>query len=336
MKKRWFQKILSGVVFSALLIASVCRINEIVLQKDLNRSFAMDQEIDRLEEAPEVEIFGSCHAYSSFHVPYYQENYGLTAYNMSNPGEFIPITYARMAQQFRKFPPKVALVDSWGMMTYDTYSSHYDITGNYAIVNLESMPRTPEKMEVIDNFWGLDPLELNFPLARYKDRIINRELHEFDFDYSRENVRKWYTEQNDYKNQWILDEIDMRIQDRGSVTWESNPLEHYREQQPDVGDEQIPFEYYLNVYLQRIIDLCREYDVKLIFYRAPYLSTPNELRKCNTLAVFLEEQGIPFYDLEAELDFDPMTDFYDEHHLAEPGMIKATDFLAQRIQEVLE
>ena len=337
MKKLWVKKILLGVLFLALLIGSVSRLNGIVMQKDVNRCYIMDQEIGKLEETPEVEVFGSCHAYSSFDVPYYQEHYGLTAYNMSNPGEFLPITYVRMAEQFRKGVPDVALVDTWGLMVYDTYSTIENTLEFYSIVNLESIPQSPEKKEVINDFGEFDSLELNFPLAHYKDRLIERELLPYDFDFTRENVREWHESHYLYHNDWLFNEMDDRIGNRGNVSWEAYPQEDYDRLQSHVeAGQTMPIEDNLMKYLDRIIDLCRENGVELIFYRAPYLSTENELKKANFLAEYLAEQGIPFYDLEAELDFDPMTDFFDEHHLAVPGMAKATDFLGARIQEALQ
>ena len=82
-------------------------------------------------------------------------------------------------------------------------------------------------------------------------------------------------------------------------------------------------------YVCKIIDLCEEHDVELIFYRAPYTSTVNELKKSNWFADYCAERGILYVDLEKELSFDIETDFLDYHHLNESGALKATDYLAE-------
>lgn len=82
-------------------------------------------------------------------------------------------------------------------------------------------------------------------------------------------------------------------------------------------------------YVCKIIDLCEEHDVELIFYRTPYTSTVNELKKSNWFAECCAERGILYVDLEKELSFDTETDFLDYHHLNESGALKATDYLAE-------
>ena len=48
---------------------------------------------------------------------------------------------------------------------------------------------------------------------------------------------------------------------------------------------------FLSVVLKGCVDWAKENNVELIFYRAPYISTENELRKKNYLEQYFEERN---------------------------------------------
>ena len=114
-------------------------------------------------------------------------------------------------------------------------------------------------------------------------------------------------------------------------------LTDYDEKQAVVSDgDVLTYEEDIIKYVDKIIALCEKYDVELIFYRAPYISTENELRKSNWLYDYCEAKGIPYFDLEKEIDFDHSRDFMDYYHLNVVGAERATDFLAKEIQSVIQ
>lgn len=86
-------------------------------------------------------------------------------------------------------------------------------------------------------------------------------------------------------------------------------------------------------YILKIIELCEAYDVELIFYRSPYISSVNELRKLNHFAQICEENNVLFIDLEQEIDYDYSVDFVDYQHLSELGANKSTQYLIPYILE---
>ena len=293
------------------------------------------QELQDHPSKDDLNIFGSCHAYSSFHVPYYQDHFGHSAFNISNPGEFIPITYINMAQQFKIHAPKVALVDIWGIQVYNTYSSKKAILGNYALDNLESIPLCPEKLEVLCDFREINALSAFYPIVRYHSRIYNGDLHLYDFNYSLDAVYKEEVSIQSSKTSWVVREAKQRIENKGTVLWPSVPQPDYPALQAHISDEECAVEPVIMKYVDKIINLCAKYDVQLIFYRAPYISNSQELMKVNYLHHYLDEKNIPFYDLEEELSFDYETDFLDLHHLSETGMVKATEFLGAIIEKYM-
>lgn len=329
------KRVLSCVIFAALLLISVSRTNEIVIRKEVNRPYMLVQELLRKPGPFDVEIFGSCHSYTSFLVPYYENMYGHSAYNMANPGETLPISYARMAEQFRKSPPKVALLDIWGLMIYDTYDDTDEIIEKYGMINLESVSLSKEKMEVCADYPEYDILELSFPLAHYKDRFVEGTLYRHDFSYSLENMKQDFSDKDLTGNPCFWIEMAGRFDHQGSGAWPVHPQPEYTQMQSSAKGGSLPPEESLLKYVDKIIALCQKYDVQLITYRAPYISKTGEFQRANYMKKYFKERQIPFYDLEEEIPFDTEKDFHDIHHLAVPGMKKATHFLGERIREAL-
>jgi len=334
------KNIIACVVFCTLTLALITRVNDIVVSKTYNRYYIMDRAIEARDEEFDVQVFGACHGYTSFHSPYFEDNYGISAYAMGNPGELIPTTYLRMMERFKVDTPEVALVEIWGINAYETYSSVERVFEYYMPVNVERLPLSLDKLEVIRDFYSLDMLLENFAIAKYKDRIMNMELTDADFVYSFEAIS------SDTSN-YTREEMNMRMENNGFCImpmWHDDSsydpyldVTDYYSRQPVVGDEEkLALEADMLKYIDKIIALCEEYDVELIFYRAPYLSRANELRKANWFEDYCQSKGVLFLDLEEDVEFDLATDFLDYHHLNDVGAMKATDYLASYILEAIE
>lgn len=187
---------------------------------------------------------------------------------------------------------------------------------------------------MIRDFESLDILAENFPIAKYKDRLLNMELRSVDFDYSfEENVKQ--------SEGYVRNEMTLRKNNGGYAAYNTKDytqnLTDYDAKQAKVADtEKLPYEDIIMKYVDKIIALCDQYDVELIFYRAPYISTENELRKANWLADYCAEKGILYLDLEKEVAFDHSTDFMDYYHLNVAGAAKATGYLAETIVPYLQ
>lgn len=115
--------VLSALVVVALLVGVVASAGDILVRKSDNRYYMLEKELERRNENYEVQIYGSCHAYTAFNSMILVNGYDITCYNMANPGEIIPATYLRMMERFKIDPPKVALVETWGFNVYETYTS---------------------------------------------------------------------------------------------------------------------------------------------------------------------------------------------------------------------
>lgn len=323
-------KILKALLFLAIvvcvLLAVITTSGDILVDKSLHRYYMLEKELERRNETYDVQVYGSCHAYTSFDSMFLVEGYDISCYNMSNPGEIVPATYLRMLDRFSYDVPKVVLLDAWGLNAYETYSSASDILGDYFANNLERVPFSLEKLEVISDFDTLDFLECNFNAIRYRNRLLEGSLSAVDFQYTFERHKETYG-----KN-WLYDEMENRFLHKGYLLYPTIAQPTYTELQNQVeSDDLLEIEPQLVKYLDKIIELCEANDVKLIIYRAPYVSAANELRKANWLESYLQEKQVTYYDLEKEIPFDPMVDFLDLYHLSATGAAKATQFLAQDV-----
>lgn len=334
------KKIISCVIFVMIFLLLLNAATDILTPKSQNRYYILEK---YLEEHPEdnlhdVQVFGSCHSYTSFNPIHLEELTGVSAFVYGNAGEIIPTTYVRMVEQFKRHTPKVALVEIWGLNPYETYSSHDRVFGFYITNNLERTKFSLAKQEMIKDFKDkeyedISFLTMNFPVVNYKDRVLDMSLTDVDFNYSFENTKPYSTE-------YTFNEMTSRLKNNG---YKVNPyvaIEDYPQYQKNYQSrisaaETTEFEPDIVEYIQKIIALCKKNDVELIFYRSPYVSTLNELRKLNHLQQICDENDVLFVDLEAEVQFDYKTDFIDYQHLSEIGANKATEHLMPHIMDAL-
>lgn len=340
MMKKMIKDLLACVVFCALTLMMIQRVNDILVPKVYNHYYVMDHAIEAIDEHIAVQVYGACHSYTSFQAAYYEEKYGHTAYDLGNPGELIPVTYLRMMEHFKADAPEVALVEIWGINAYETYHSYEENFVTYLPSNIERLPLSPEKIKVILTYDSLDLLNENLAIAKYKDRIMDMDLFQADFQYTLEGIESRAYEYTRVKMHWRIEnngfcEMPYYCFKLGYDPYLSIP--DYHQKQAVVGDDEIlEPEPDMREYLDKIIQLCEAYDVELIFYRAPYISTENELRKANWVDQYCESKGILYLDLEKEINFYPGSDFLDYYHLNESGAIRATNFLASYIQELMD
>ena len=334
--KKTIKSLVGCVVFVALVLCLLSGLTEILTPKFENRYYVLE---DYLQNHPEdnlhdLQIFGSCHSYTSFNPVYMQELTGVSSFVYGNAGEIIPTTYARMVEQFQTHTPKVAVVEIWGINPYETYSSQDRVFGFYLANNLERVKFSLAKQAVIQDFrdkefQDINLLSMNFPFMNYKDRLLDGSLTKLDFAYS-------FAETKDLTEPYTYKEMLARLKNSGYRPNTTNVLADYPQKQNTIAQGEIlAIEPDIEEYIWKIIDLCKEKNVELIFYRSPYVSTVNELKKVNRFKQICDEAEVLFLDLEAEIAFDYTRDFLDYEHLSETGANKATEFLMPYIMDAM-
>ena len=326
------KKVISCLLFCALIVGSLVSLNVFLIPKADNRYYMMKQYLadNPQQNMHDVQVYGSCHAYTSFNPLYLEERTGISAFVYASASEIIPTTYLRMIEQFKIHTPKIVLVETWGINPYETYIPSAEILGEYLPSAIEMIPFSRERQEVINDFDTLDSLTMCFPLITYKDRLTDGSINTCDFDYSFANTQP-------YAKEWLYNEMSIRFSTNGFRVNPSMEINDYPLRQATIDDGAFTqIEPVIVKYLQKIIDLCKENDVDLIFYRAPYVATVNELQKLNHLRQICNDNGIAFLDLEKEIEYNHAADFYDYEHLSEIGANRSTEFLASYVLDALK
>lgn len=229
----------------------------------------------------------------------------------------------------KKHVPKVAVLDIWGINAYETYDETEEILEEYMPLNVQMLPNSKEKTELINDFESLDYWEMCFPISQYKTRLLDNSLTALDFDYNVEDLAP-------FSIQWIVTQMEKRQSSNGFGRQTPQLVEDYYTRQLQVADDfVVEIEPVIVKYLEKIFALCEEYDVELILYRAPYLATENELGKLNHLKQLCQEHDVLFLDLEQEVDFSVKSDFSDYYHLSPNGAEKATEYLQTYILDAI-
>lgn len=324
------KKILSFFLALILVGTTLPEIGDVLIEKQNNRYYMLQKELNRLNQSYELQVYGSCHAYTSYNPTDIVEKENISAYVFATPGEIFPSTYVRMANRFKTDVPKVALVEIWGANPYETYDSTSNILSSYFPACMDILPFSLEKLEVICDFEELDLFNESVAVVKYKNRLAKEALKQVDFNYTFADL------QSVYGVDGMTEEMINRFSNFGYKKNPTVPLRAYDAQQAKVENTDcLEVEANILKYIGKIIDLCDKYGVTLIFYRAPYRSTENELRKSNFLEQYFAERNVQYYDLEKLIVFDDKKDFLDYEHLSEAGAKKATTFLNKQILSYL-
>lgn len=89
-------------------------------------------------------------------------------------------------------------------------------------------------------------------------------------------------------------------------------------------------------YLRKIIELCKEEDIPLVFFVSPYVVSPQEQEMFNYMFGIGEEYGVPYIDFNKcydEMGLDFSCDMAEELHLNYSGNSKFTEYIGKRIKE---
>ncbi len=328
------KRVIRSILFCALVVLLVIRFSYVLGEKSMNRYFILEQELERLDEKYELQVYGSCHAYTSYMPEIIIKQTGIKAYNMANPSEIIPTTYLRMLERFKTDKPKVALVETWGLNAYKTYIDSELIFDSYFSHNLERLPYSREKNAIINDFEELDIINENFPIAKYKTRLSENTMCSVDYNYSFNKANKTVGESG---VNWIYSEMVKRKTNYGFKTNIETDVSDYLSEQAVIDEgATLEIEAKMMKYVDKIVELCQKNNVELIFYRSPYISFEEELKKVNYFADYCSEKGVLFIDLEKELEYDYTTDFCDYTHLSTKGAKKATNYLNTYILQALK
>ena len=99
-------------------------------------------------------------------------------------------------------------------------------------------------------------------------------------------------------------------------------------------EEKAPMPEPSRYWMDQILALCRENDIRLILYTAPWLAPEEDQAVYNGIADYAREHDLAYYNLipcMEEIGIDPACDFGDKEHLNLQGQEKVTRWLAEHV-----
>lgn len=295
--KRYGKQVCSCIIFIILLTVILVGISDLLERKSSKNKYKMfyanADKIDVLFFGPSVVLYG-------IYPTELWSDYGIAAYNNANESERIATTYWVIKNSLDYCKPQLVVVDmtalNWGDEKTDkTLKDH-----NF----FDSIPFSTNKISAIMDL---------FPKGKRAEYIWNFIL---------------------YHSRWIeygLQEVDeencqMGAQMRLGVQYSEQPQIGDKAESRSISnsDDKI-------VYMDRIVRLCREENIDLLFTFMPYRGRQGDILLREFAEKYCQENSVDYLDLLEKGIVDYRIDYIDDIHLNPAGARKVTKYLGNYI-----
>ncbi|MBP3683813.1 MAG: hypothetical protein J6J12_02460 [Oscillospiraceae bacterium] len=256
------------------------------------------------EHSLEVIGFGSSHMWRGMDPRVMYEEYGIGAYNYGCNWQKCNTTSLFIQDALRTQSPKVVVIEA-----YFLYSLLQDTDMNGEIYYTKAIPESPAKWHYLKQCFGDDwerYLSYYMPLAAFHDKWTN--ISRQSFNKRSEGNEFWYT---------------LGFVPSGTVTEIVIPEQKTEKKINKQALSEIDY----------IVQLCKEKNIEVVFYVAPY---EGEFVFTEAMSQLASNYGYPFLNLFAlreEIGIDGNTDFSDAMHLNTAGSQKVARYLGQYLSD---
>lgn len=300
--------VLPVFIFAIAMVVTLTTLTGVLRNKELT---SMHENFKQYDKGELDTIFiGSSHQFCTINPSLLYTDYGIEAFMMGTAAQQLTMSYYAAMEAIELQEPEVIVLEA-----------HYAAFEEGAIgihmnhMFFDGMPFSKTKYLAVKELFPKEEwLYYYLDFFYYHERW--KEVGEEDFD----------TQINDDRGGFYTEEVgwfgEFAIVDEGE-----------KEAMTQTAKEK----------LDRIIHLCKENEVTLIVYVAPYLPGNYETesleevyrqqRVYNWLGDYLAEQEIAFYNLFYEVEeigLDVTSDFYDPAHLNNVGQEKVTRYMAEK------
>lgn len=297
------KKIVTGLLVVVVMIAGLWFLQKLLVPKYQTGIVegSMIEEYYKDASDHEVVFIGDCEIYENFSPITLWEKYGITSYMRGSAQQLIWHSYYLLEDTLRYETPEVVVFNVLSLK-YDTPQSEA-----YNRMSIDGMEWSMSKVNNIyasmteeENF-----IEYVFPLLRYHGRWSELTNDDFEHLFSKDLVTH-----NGYY---------MRVDTKPQGEFPSpRPLADYT-----LGENAM-------MYLQKMVDLCKENDIKLVLIKAP-TEYPHWYEQWDEQVVaFAEENDVTYINyipLQEEIGLDMSQDTYDAGlHLNTQGAEKMSDY----------
>lgn len=296
--KKW----INVLVFIFILSITVGFFSKVMMDKNCiqkNRDFF------RETQQYDVLFFGSSHMELFISPLDLWNEYGITSYNFGSPEEGIPITYQVIKNAVNINKPKIICVDMHMFNVEGNYSG--DSKLHYA---LDAFPLNKTKLESICE------------MAESKEALL-----EMIF-----TIGKYHGRWKDLSEAALSDKEHYQKGNMSYGYWHTMKVTPFEQHELVSGENAIPEDSKDIIYINKIIDLCKENDIQLLFISTPYVCDENSQKNIHAAEKIAQRECIPylnFVDMNSVIDM--QIDMYDTGHVNQSGMHKVTKYLGSYI-----
>lgn len=311
MRRRTIGRIGSVIIFVMLFWFLYQKVEYTLVLK--NSSERVHNYYKEEKNSLDVVFFGSSHSYYGIFPMEFWKDYGVPAYLLGTPIQSFGTAYYLMEEAVKTQKPKVMVVEAYVAYLEEKY--HTEEEGMFQQA-MDGMPLSMNKIQMGEDLLSDKTLEQRIP---------------------------FYFPMVQYHSRWSgLKEKDFAGTDA-----------HYKGGKPAVA-KTVPFPEPKEVlgrrelppvskgYVDKMIDLCEEEDIALVFCLMPFAGTkkanryPKQQRIYNDMEAYTAERGVPFLNytkLADEVGVDYSTDFKDIGHMNATGALKVDRHLFSYLKE---
>lgn len=319
--KKIYLRVLEIILFISLLLMSLAKASLIVaaygkgLDNDRNGRLFYELPDNTLD----IMFAGDSHVYHSYIPKMLFDESGISSAIMATSSQSIINTYWGIKETLKKQHPSIILIDAHSIeCTLRRGGSYLHFVSGALIIPDHSLNKIRCYQDLKSAGYGISN-EL-----KYEDVLAFIQYRQ-DYERSRMSISELFnlivSPKKEFKTFGFYAVSDVTPVDK------LTPGEYL---------EDVPFEETIAyVYLNKIIDLCEENDIKLILSKAPFSSSSGNLHTYESIFALARSRNvdvIDFYDHLEEINLDLNSDFYDKSHVNYAGAKKITRFLIDYLQ----
>ncbi len=256
------------------------------------------------ENSIEVLIYGSSHAWKGIDPRVMYEQYGIKTYNYSGNWQKINTTALFFKDSIRTQSPKIILIE-----TFLVSSVLKDSDLNGEIYYTKAIDMFDGKIQYLKQCFGNDKvrwLSYYFPLIMFHSNWNSIDEENFAEGVTQEQ----YLEQLGYERGNSIEPVEI--------------MDFEEFEQYELDDEAV-------IVLDDIVKICKEQDIKIIFYTVPYQGEFGYYKAMKDYAVANGCVYLNLFQNMEEIGIDETTDFRDATHLNDNGAKKIASYLGKYI-----
>lgn len=275
--------ILKTTLFATILIVALSLLSTVLVD---NKDYtAKMEEFYTSEQALDIIILGNSHAYCSFDPAIINANLGVNAYNLGQGGQHIEVTYAYLEEALKYQQPQLVVVE-----LFNARDVVKDAGVAVNLLSLNAMRPSLTQAEAIVNY---------LPPKYYLEALIPavNQHHTWSSpatlaDNLKDTFLPGYPFQNGYRA------IDHMLTAENYQKYVDNIKELHNRFKP-IPDDKL-------YWVEKMIALCREKDVDLMFTVSPmvdaFIKNKDYEVWSGHIREIAKEKGIPFFDFNDEYD----------------------------------